>query len=730
MWGLGLFPVLLLAPYLFSWPTPLIFPTSELGTDLPREVWPLAIWIKNALAISGEIPLWRPYTLSGAPLIGHPVAPLLYPPHWLVLILPVALALNILAALHLAWAALGVYLLLRSERPSLHPYVAALCATLFAHTPKWLAHLAGGHWPTLAAIVWWPWALWALLRFWRTGQWRWSLVLAVALAAQALNHGTYFVLGGLWLGAVTLIFLLHQRHWPQLVRAGLMWGGVGVLVLGLAAGQLWPLAELLPFSNRAALTPAEAAFGSLPPILLLNLFFPSELQFPEWFVYPGAGLVLLSVYGWATGWARSERLWAGVALLGLLMSLGVNTPLYSLLYQAVPGLSLFRTPTRWWLLTLLALAVLAAHGFEQWRLGSKLHPVRGRWATAVLGIFYALAGGVKLLMPAVLPFAVWPTTLIVTVGGGLLLWPATARRGVVLASVFLLELLWVSGTLLRPMPEAALLASENLVAPLRQAALNGERSLAPYGGVPVASLVSENLLAADGYDPFPTATYADFVRRAVGCDYAGYVVAVPPTQASVEATQACPTVQPELKLLYLLNVRYLILPTTRPWLGAEPVVTADELQIYDLGLGAGRAFGVAQWQKTTPENCLADLLKIDVKVTALVETELPASELTGAPQVFSHAASTNSETFVVEAPRSGLLILTMPWLPGWRARVNGQPAQLLRVNCALQGVWVPAGAQTVQFEYLPLGLEWGRWLSLATALLVAGAVFVQFTRRN
>jgi len=722
--------MLLLAPYLFSWPTPLIFPTAELGTDLPREVWPLAVWVKNAFTVSGEAPLWRPYTLSGAPLIGHPVAPLLYPPNWLVLILPVALALNILAALHLAWAALGVYLLLRSERPSLHPYVAALCATLFAHTPKWLAHLAGGHWPTLAAIVWWPWALWALLRFWRTGQWRWSWVLAVALAAQALNHGTYFILGGLWLGAVTLGLLLRQRQWPQLMRVGLMWIGVGVLALGLTAGQLWPLAELLPFSNRAALTPEEAAFGSLPPILLLNLFFPSELQFPEWFVYPGAGLVLLSVYGWATGWARTERLWAGVALLGLLMSLGVNTPLYNLLYQVVPGLSLFRTPTRWWLLTLLALAVLAAYGFEQWRLSQKFQSTRKRWVTAVLGIFYTLAGGVKLLMPTLLPFAVWPTTLIILVSGWLLLRPASARRGVALAGLFLAELLWVSGALLRPMPEAALLASENLVAPLRQAALNGERSLAPYGGVPVASLVVENLSAADGYDPFPTAAYADFVRRAIGCDYAGYVVAVPPTQASAEATQACPAVQPELKLLHLLNVRYLILPTARPWQSAEPIVTADELQIYDLGLGVGRAFGVAQWQTTTPESCLTNLLKIDVKVTALVETEFPASELTGAPQVFSRAASTNSETFVVEALRPGLLIRTLPWLPGWRAKVDGQPVQLLRVNCALQGVWLPAGAQTVEFEHLPVGFEWGRWLSLATALLVAGALLAQFGPRS
>lgn len=73
--GLAGLTLILFGQYLLTWPTPLIYPVSSLGTDLPREIWPLAYFVKHSLLTTGELPLWRPYLLSGAPIIGHPVAP-------------------------------------------------------------------------------------------------------------------------------------------------------------------------------------------------------------------------------------------------------------------------------------------------------------------------------------------------------------------------------------------------------------------------------------------------------------------------------------------------------------------------------------------------------------------------------------------------------------------------------------------------------------------------------
>lgn len=185
LWSLAALVIATALPlwrYLFTWPTPLIFPESALGTDLPREVWPLARFVADSFWQTGQIPLWRPYQLGGSPLIGHPVAPVFYPLHWLVLILPVPLALNLSALFHLWWCGAGLYLYLRL-RAMLRPEAALIGALVLAHSPKWIAHLSGGHWPTLAAITWGPWAWLAFASYWATGMARWAVLLGVALAA-------------------------------------------------------------------------------------------------------------------------------------------------------------------------------------------------------------------------------------------------------------------------------------------------------------------------------------------------------------------------------------------------------------------------------------------------------------------------------------------------------------------------------------------------------------------
>ncbi len=728
--GLLAFAVLLLSPYLLVWPAPLIYPESDLGTDLPREIWPLAAWITDSFAQSGVLALWRPYLLSGAPLIGHPVAPVLYPPNWLLLILPTAPALNALAALHLWWAGLGLYLYLRlalgARRAS-----AFIAAALFAFAPKWLAHLSGGHWPTLTAIVWWPWAWLAFDRFWAARRAHWIVLAGVALAAQALNHGTYFALGLLWLGVATLARL---GRWPgraalltALGAAASLWAGLLLIAAGLALGQLWPLAELLPYTNRGGLSLAEAAFGSLPPALLSSVLFPAELKFPEWFIYPGAGLIGLAAWSWAHGWSRRERTWLGVAAIGALMSLGVNTPVYELLYRWMPGFSLFRNPTRWWLLTLMALAVLAAHGLEAWFNRSAARPRRLKVLIGLGGSVYLIAGALELIAPMLLPFDVWPGALALLAGSALLSAKPSRGRWLALLVVTFAEVAWVSATLLRPEIETRLVPAGPVIAPLERAAQSGQRSLAPYEPVPAPALVVHRLRAADGYDPFQLAAYAGLVGRALGCEFAGYAVAVPATQASPEAARACPEVQPHRGLLGLLNVRYLLLPHSRPWTEQSPALTDDTWAAYDLGPGLGRAFGVGQWQTAPADECLDRLARTEVATTAIVEAAPGPPEGAAPPRVLASWEAVNTAQFDVLAEAPGLLIRSEAWAPGWTATVDGRRAEVVRVDCALQGVWLEAGDRAVRFVYAPTGFMVGRWVSLAAGLLVAG--FLIFSAR-
>src|SRR5258708_2231902 len=192
--------ILVLSRFLLVWPTPLIYPNTSLlpGTDLARESWSIFRFVSDTFHTYGQFPLWRPYLLSGAPLIGHPVAPVMYPPNWLAVLLPLPAAFNILILLHLWWAGLGTYLFLRSIGLTSMSAFAGAC--MFALAPRIFAHLGGGHFELVEAIAWWPWAWLAFQRYWPTKRLGWAVLLGVALAAQALTYGQYLAMSVIVLG--------------------------------------------------------------------------------------------------------------------------------------------------------------------------------------------------------------------------------------------------------------------------------------------------------------------------------------------------------------------------------------------------------------------------------------------------------------------------------------------------------------------------------------------------
>ena len=65
----------------------------------------------------------------------------------------------------------------------------------------------------------------------------------------------------------------------------------------------------------------------------------------------------------------------------------------------------------------------------------------------------------------------------------------------------------------------------------------------------------------------------------------------------------------------------------------------------------------------------------------------------------------------------GFLVLSETYYPGWRARINGAPARLYRTNVALQGVVIPPGRSTIEFQFDPGSLRLGTFISMAGAML-------------
>ena len=114
---------------------------------------------------------------------------------------------------------------------------------------------------------------------------------------------------------------------------------------------------------------------------------------------------------------------------------------------------------------------------------------------------------------------------------------------------------------------------------------------------------------------------------------------------------------------------------------------------------------------------LTDGSKWDPLRTALIETELPGPITTTVQD--GRAAITayepNRVNLQTHSSGNSILVLSENDYPGWRVYVDGQSADLLRVNYALRGVMLPAGDHQVSFVYRPWSVMGGLLLSLLTA---------------
>ena len=69
------------------------------------------------------------------------------------------------------------------------------------------------------------------------------------------------------------------------------------------------------------------------------------------------------------------------------------------------------------------------------------------------------------------------------------------------------------------------------------------------------------------------------------------------------------------------------------------------------------------------------------------------------------------------------LVLTDLHYPGWKVTLDGEPADLHRVDYLLRGTTLPPGRHRVEFRYEPLSWRVG-WIVSLVALLVTVAVVV------
>ena len=151
-----------------------------------------------------------------------------------------------------------------------------------------------------------------------------------------------------------------------------------------------------------------------------------------------------------------------------------------------------------------------------------------------------------------------------------------------------------------------------------------------------------------------------------------------------------------------------------------------------------RAKLYSNWQVST--NDVANLklmgdLNFDPAKTVLVSTPekgLPAlatNENSGTVEFKSY--QTKHIVFAANATAPSVLLLNDKFDPQWNVTVDGQPAELLRCNFIMRGVYLPtAGAHTVEFNFtLPHRPLYVTLTAIGFGLVLCGFLFYS-SRRN
>ena len=782
--------LILVLPWCYFWPA-----TRGRIALLMGDSWIYSLLMRMLLGEfinSGTLPLWNPYTFGGLPLLATIQPGVLYPPNWLFAVLSPVTAMNVvvITTYHLALA--GTYRFARSLSLDRLPALGA--SFIFAFGGFLIGHLEDTNY--IAATAWLPWILLALQRLAARLTWRWISLGAVFIALQCfagLPQATWQII---LVSVPYAVFLAWELPGGRDVgsRRKFMVAAFGMGLIGvfLACVQLLPALELQRLGERARIDYDSFSMFSLSGARLLTLVFPyffggamgSLYQVPGWdewwatkFGYGYVamlGLLFASFAVCLRGRSNAVRFWLGLAAVALLMTLGENLPLglNQLLYR-IPIHNLFRGPYRHFFEWNFAVSMLAGYGWQAlrhtpWPQLRRALLISLSWLgaltciTALLYRFFqaALKPGVTLPPNANAwrnPEFWLPCGCYVASAGAL--WLA-ARRPTQWTQVLLAVLLLCDLALFGQYTQWRVTGAEvtdYLATPpalkfiqQREPTVHSYRLVndvyGPFGenyeALNHANLaVVRHLHNVQGYDPMRPARPA---WLAGGMDIFGNL--------------PHDTFELPHRGLDLLNAKYLLHQATderklspERWRKLE---SFGPLELYENLRALPRAWLVSRLvvqpraavRQTIQSGLLSDGTPFDPQVTALVEQEdlprftqgLPALDVVSPQAAAVKIVRYEPQHITLELTRSqsGFLVLSENYYPGWAVWVDGKHVPVQRVNYALRGVAIPAGAQQVEFRYLAPTFWQGAALSgFGVILLIGGAIltrrrFVALTERK
>jgi hypothetical protein len=166
--------------------------------------------------------------------------------------------------------------------------------------------------------------------------------------------------------------------------------------------------------------------------------------------------------------------------------------------------------------------------------------------------------------------------------------------------------------------------------------------------------------------------------------------------------------------------------------------TVDHTDIYRNPHAFPRAFLVGRLATASDAAALFDLMcspEFDPRTTVATERP-PAGVLPDATSgdLGAVAVTHRSQTLVkvqAEAHEDCVLVLADQYFPGWKATIDGRPAELFPAYYAFRGIVLPEGTHEVVYRYKPKSFRIGMAMTVLTCLatILLGIPYLIFRRR-
>jgi hypothetical protein len=530
--------------------------------------------------------------------------------------------------------------------------------------------------------------------------------------------------------------------WQQLAALA----GVPLIAVALGAAQVLPLAELAGHSSRSLAIAEAGEFALTPLSLAAGLLLPTSQSGQETIIYLGLVPLLLAglgLRGAAVAGVPRRRVWFLAAVVGVaaVYALGTATPVFDIAYRYLPGMHWLRTPARAFLVAALAVAALAGLGAQ--RLG-RGDAAWSNLVTLAVGATTVLAGlglaTVYAVNRATLGLVLLPALTLLVIAWAGRHRPAPRWTLPVVAGLVFLDLFTFGTTMIHFVAPADAFAPGQPVAAYLSRQPGLFRTYSPSYSLPAHVAAQHGVQTADGVEPVHLARYDRFMELAGGYgpalgDRAGHFnVTVPPFPLDQPIEAAWRGIQPDARLLGLLNVEYVV--------SAFPM-TAEGLQPVDDALPAQpvtyvyRNANVLPRAWVLPETAAAPFLTSDAGPWWAEQLDALAAASAARVGAATDSASVQdyqADRIVVTArlAQPGTLVLSENWYPGWHAQVDGAERPVVPVAGLLRGVALEAGEHTVVLTYRPAWAPIGIGISLAAGLgiVVVGVVAIIVGRRR